>query len=167
MAAGKGVWYNLAMVKSLSFRMRICARALAVGLSLGAAAAKAPAPRDLPETAEGMFVQRKILSDVDVTLVSKGTFRFGRDRFFEWNTREPMPSTFYATPTNYSLTVNGKTTARALEVNVSSVEQLFSIREMKGFVKEVRARPETGFPTRVDVSFTNGDRLEIELARTR
>ena len=68
------------------------------------------------------------------SLVSKGTFRFGRDRFFEWNTREPMPSVFYATPTNYSLTVNGKTTARPLEVNVSSVEQLFSIREMKGFV---------------------------------
>ena len=166
MAAGKGVWYNLAMAKSLSFRMRMCARALAVGLALGAVAAKAP-PRDLPETAEGSFVQRKVLADVDVTLVSKGTFRFGRDRFFEWNTREPMPSVFYATPTNYSLTVNGKITARQLEVNVSSVEQLFAIREMKGFVKEVKARPETGFPTRVDVSFTNGDRLEIELARTR
>ena len=129
-------------------------------------AAKTP-PRDLPETAEGTFVQRKVLADVDVTLVSKGTFRFGRDQFFEWNTHEPMPSTFYATPTNYSLTVNGKTTARQLELNVSSVEQLFSIREMKGFVKDVKARPETGFPTRVDVSFTNGDRLEIELARTR
>lgn len=124
-------------------------------------------PRVLPETAEGTFVQRKVLADVDVTLVSKGTFRFGRDRFFEWNTREPMPSVFYATPTNYSITVNGKTTARPLEVNVSSVEQLFSIREMKGFVKEVKARPETGFPTRVDVSFTNGDRLEIELVRIR
>ena len=47
------------------------------------------------------------------------------------------------------------------------MEQLFSIREMKGFVKEVKARPETGFPTRVDVSFNNGDRLEIELVRTR
>ena len=147
--------------------MRICVPVLMVGLALGTAAAKAPAPRDLPEAAEGTFVQRKVLADVEVTLVSKGTFRFGRDRFFEWNTREPMPSVFYATPTNFSITVNGKTTARALEVNVSSVEQLFSIREMKGFVKEVKARPETGFPTRVDVSFTNGDRLEIELARTR
>ena len=83
-----------------------------VGLALGSAWAKAPAPRDLPEAAEGTFVQRKILADVDVTLVSKGTFRFGRDRFFEWNTREPIQSVFYATPTNYSLTVNGKT-ARA------------------------------------------------------
>ena len=147
--------------------MQACALALAAGIALGAAAAKAPAPRDLPEAAEGTFVQRKVLADVDVTLVSKGTFRFGRDRFFEWNTREPMPSLFYATPTNFSITVSGKTTARALEVNVSSVEQLFSIREMKGFVKEVKARPETGFPTRVDVSFANGDRLEIELARSR
>ena len=145
--------------------MRVSVFVLMVGLALSAVAA--PAPRDLPETADGTFGQRKMLADVDVTLVSKGTFRFGRDRFFECNTREPMPSVFYATPTNYSLTVNGKTTARPLEVNVSSVEHLFSIREMKGFVKEVKARPDTGFPTRVDVSFTNGDRLEIELARTR
>ena len=151
----------------LTFKARALLSIFAMGLAFVATAAKAPMPRDLPETAEGTFVQRKVLADVDVTLVSKGTFRFGRDRFFEWNTREPMPSLFYATPTNFSITVNGKTTARALEVNVSSVEQLFSIREMKGFVKEVRARPETGFPTRVDVSFTNGDRLEIELARTR
>ncbi len=150
-----------------TFKARALLSIFAMGLAFVATAAKAPMPRDLPETAEGTFVQRKVLADVDVTLVSKGTFRFGRDRFFEWNTREPMPSVFYATPTNYSLTVNGKTTARQLEVNVSSVEQLFSIREMKGFVKDVKARPETGFPTRVDVSFTNGDRLEIELARTR
>ncbi len=150
-----------------TFKARALLSIFAMGLAFVATAAKAPMPRDLPETAEGTFVQRKVLADVDVTLVSKGTFRFGRDRFFEWNTREPMPSLFYATPTNFSITVNGKTTARALEVNVSSVEQLFSIREMKGFVKEVKARPETGFPTRVDVSFTNGDRLEIELSRTR
>ena len=63
--------------------------------------------------------------------------------------------------------MNGKTTARPLEVNVSSVEQLFSIREMKDFVKKVQAHPTTGFPTRVDVSFTNGDRLEIEMVRDR
>ena len=86
--------------------MRVSVSVLMVGLALSAVAA--PAPRDLPETAEGTFVQRKMLADVDVTLVSKGTFRFGRDRFFEWNTREPMPSVFYATPTNYSLTVNGR-----------------------------------------------------------
>jgi hypothetical protein len=33
-----------------------------------------------------------------------------RDRFFEWNTREPVPSTFLATPTNYAITANGKMT---------------------------------------------------------
>ena len=154
-------------MSEVTFKARALLSIFAMGFAFVAAAAKAPMPRNLPEAAEGTFVQRKVLADVDVTLVSKGTFRFGRDRFFEWNTREPMPSLFYATPTNFSITVNGKTTARALEVNVSSVEQLFSIREMKGFVKEVKARPETGFPTRVDVSFTNGDRLEIELARTR
>lgn len=140
---------------------------LIIGWALGASAVKTPEPRGLPEMAEGTFVQRKILADVDVTLVSKGTFRFARDRFFEWNTREPVPSIFFATPTNYALTVNGKTTARPLEVNVSSVEQLFSIREMKDFVKKVQAHPATGFPTRVDVSFTNGDRLEIEMVRDR
>ena len=147
--------------------MRICVPVLMVGLALGTAAAKAPAPRDLPEAAEGTFGQRKVRADVDVTLVSKGTFRFARDRFFEWNTREPVPSVFLATPTNYALTVNGKTTAHPLEVNVSSVEQLFAIREMKDFVKKVQAHPATGFPTRVDVSFVNGDRLEIEMVRDR
>ena len=140
---------------------------LVAWVALVASAARTPEPRDLPESAEGTFVQRKVLADVEVTLVSKGTFRFARDRFFEWNTREPVPSTFIATPTNYALTVNGKTTARPLEVNVSSVEQLFSIREMKDFVKKVQAHPATGFPTRVDVSFTNGDRLEIEMVRDR
>ena len=138
--------------------------AASVALSLSAAA---PVPRDLPESAEGTFVQRKILRDVDVTLVSKGRFRFARDRFFEWDTLEPVKSTFLATPTNYALTVNGRTTARPLEVNVSSVEQLFSIKEMKGLVRDVRVRPDKGFPTRVDVAFTNGDRLEIEMSPSR
>ncbi len=114
---------------------------LVVWGALVASAARTPEPRDLPESAEGTFVQRKVLADVEVTLVSKGTFRFARDRFFEWNTREPVPSTFLAT--------------------------LFSIREMKDFVKKVQAHPATGFPTRVDVSFTNGDRLEIEMVRDR
>ena len=147
--------------------MRMFSFMLTIGLAMVAPAAKASEPRDLPESAEGTFVQRKVLADVEVTLVSKGTFRFARDRFFEWNTREPVPSTLLATPTNYALTVNGKTTARPLDVNVSSVEQLFSIREMKDFVKKVQAHPATGFPTRVDVSFTNGDRLEIEMVRDR
>ena len=76
------------MAKSLSFIIRMYARALMVGLAMAAPAAKVPEPRDLPEAAEGTFVQRKVLADVEVTLVSKGTFRFARDRFFEWNTRE-------------------------------------------------------------------------------
>ena len=162
LARGARFWYHSPMSPNLQI-LRMCL--LAAGLAMVASAERAPGPRDLPETAEGTFVQRKVLADVEVTLVSKGTFRFARDRFFEWNTREPVPSTFLATPTNYAFTVNGKTTSRPLEVNVSSVEQLFSIREMKDFVKKVQARPETGFPTRVDVSFANGDRLEIELKR--
>ena len=142
--------------------------AILAGLSL-CVAARTPGggPRDLPTTAEGTFVQRKVLRDVDVTLVSKGSFRFARDRFFEWNTREPVEAVFLATPTNYAITVNGRTTVRPLEVNVSSVEQLFSIKEMKGLVKEVRTEPETGFPARVDVAFVNGDRLEIEMSIRR
>ncbi len=123
--------------------------------------------RHLPELAEGSFVQRKVLADVDVTLVSKGVFRFQRDRSFEWEMREPVQSIFHATPTNYSMTVNGKTTVCNLEVNVSSVEQLFAVKELKGFVRNVRASPESGFPSRIDVLFINGDRLEIELARDR
>jgi len=139
-----------------------------VSMMSAAAVLAAPAERHgLPERAEGTFVQRKVLSDVGVTLVSKGDFRFVRDAFFEWNVQEPVRSTFLATPTNYAITVNGKTTVRALEVNVSSVEQLFSIKEMKDFVKDVRACPEAGFPSRVDVSFKNGDRLEIVLERSR
>ncbi len=118
---------------------------------------------DLPPSASGTFVQKRILCDVDVTLVSKGDFRFERDRFFEWNTREPVASVFHATPTNYTFTAGGSTTTRNLNVDVTSIASLFEIKEMKEFVKSVKTEPETGFPRHVQVMFRNGDRLEIEL----
>ena len=118
---------------------------------------------DLPPSASGTFVQKRILCDVDVTLVSKGDFRFERDRFFEWNTREPVASVFHATPTNYTFAAGGSTTTRNLNVDVTSIASLFEIKEMKEFVKSVKTEPGTGFPRHVQVMFRNGDRLEIEL----
>ena len=118
---------------------------------------------DLPPAAHGTFVQRRILADVDVTLTSKGVFRFERDRFFEWTTREPVASVFYATPTNYAITVGGRTSTHALNVDVTSIARLFEIKEMKEYVKSVKTEPDKGFPNRVRVAFRNGDRLEIEL----
>ena len=119
----------------------------------------------MPERAAGTFVQRKTLADVDVTITSKGTFRFEKGRFFEWSTEEPLPSSFLATPTNYAMTVNGRTTTHRLENDVTSIVQIFEIKEVKEFVKSVTAVPGTGFPDRVSVAFRNGDRLEIELRR--
>lgn len=123
-------------------------------------------PADMPLFAEGTFVQRKILADVEMTLVSSGTFRFEKDRSFEFRTLKPMPSTFFATPTNYTMTVRGKATTRALNVDVSSFEKIFEIREVKDFIKEVKVESETKFPERVRVFFKNGDRLEVDLKRT-
>ena len=125
----------------------------------------APADDTMPEHAAGTFVQRKTLADVEVTITSKGTFRFEKGRFFEWNTREPLPSTFVATPTNYAMTVNGKTTTQRLRNDVDSIAKIFEIKEVKDFVKTVKAVPETGFPEKLTVDFKNGDRLEIELKR--
>lgn len=119
----------------------------------------------MPERAAGTFVQRKTLADVDVTITSKGTFRFEKGRFFEWNTEKPLPSSFLATPTNYEMTVNGRTTTHRLENDVTSIVQIFEIKEVKEFVKSVTAVPGTGFPDRVSVTFRNGDRLEIKLRR--
>jgi hypothetical protein len=121
----------------------------------------------LPPSAQGRFVQRKILADMDVTLVSRGVFRFEKGRFFSWQVEKPAPSVFFATPTNWSLTVRGKTTAQPLDVDVSSFEKIFEIKEMKAFVKSVSCTPKSGFPSRVDVIFKNGDRLEIELDQSR
>lgn len=117
----------------------------------------------MPDRAAGTFVQRKTLADVEVTITSKGTFRFEKGRFFEWNTLEPLPSTFVATPTNYALTVNGRTTTHRLRNDVTSIEKIFEIKEVKDFVKEVRSEPQTGFPERLTVDFKNGDRLAIQI----
>ncbi|MGN0853477.1 MAG: hypothetical protein ACI4Q3_08895 [Kiritimatiellia bacterium] len=132
----------------------------------GTAFPAAVAPDDLPQFAEGVFVQRKILADVDVALASSGTFRFEKGRSFEFKTLQPVPSTFLATPTNYTMTVRGKSTTRALNVDVSSLEKIFEIREIGDFVREVKVAPEKKFPERVRVFFKNGDRLEIDLKRT-
>ena len=119
----------------------------------------------LPERASGTFVQRKTLADVEVTITSTGTFRFEKGKFFEWQTEKPLPSTFIATPTNYTLVVNGKKTTRRLKNNVDEIAKIFEIKEVKDFVKEVKAEPPTGFPARVTVSFKNGDKLAIEMKR--
>ena len=132
-------------------------------LLLGLLAQLSASAAGLPPSARGTFVQRKILADVEVTLVSKGVFRFERDRFFEWDTREPVASVFHATPTNYAITVGGRTTTRALDIDVTSIDRLFEIKEMKDFVKSVKTEPSDAFPRRVCVAFRNGDRLEIDL----
>src|SRR5574344_1433154 len=64
--------------------------------------------------AAGTFVQTKHLADVDVSLRATGTFRFVKDGFVEWKTLEPLESTFIATPTNYTLVADGKTTTHTL-----------------------------------------------------
>ena len=119
----------------------------------------------LPERASGIFVQRKTLADVEVTITSTGTFRFEKGKFFEWQTLKPLPSTFIATPTNYTLVVNNKKTTRRLKNNVDEIAKIFEIKEVKDFVKDVKAEPPTGFPDRVTVSFKNGDKLAIEMKR--
>ena len=135
----------------------------------GAASEMAPVPSGtdaaLPETASGTFVQRKTLADVDVTITSTGTFRFEKGRLFEWRTLKPLPSTFTATPTNYTITVNGKTTTRRLKSNVDEIAKVFEIKEVKEFVKGVKSEPDVGFPSKVTVEFKNGDRLDIEMKR--
>ena len=137
---------------------------LGAGCALLAASA-ATVDDVMPERAEGTFVQRKTLADVEVTITSKGTFRFVKGESCEWNTIEPLPSTFVATPTNYAMTVNGKTTSNRLRNDVNSIAKIFEIKEVKDFVKDVKAVPATGFPKKLTVDFKNGDRLEIELKR--
>ncbi len=138
---------------------------LAVLCACAGAACASPSDDAMPARASGTFVQRKTLADVEVTITSKGTFRFEKGRFFEWNTREPLPSTFVATPTNYAMTVNGKTTTTRLKNDVDAIAKIFEIKEVKDFVKEVKTVPPTGFPEKLTVDFRNGDRLEIELRR--
>ena len=121
----------------------------------------------IPRSAHGTFVQKKTLSDVGVTLVSKGEFRFVKGVFFEWKVMSPAPSLFFATPTNWSFTVRGKTTTRDINVDVSSISNVFAIKEMKEYVERMTMVPEKGFPEKVEIFFKNGDRIEIELAQSR
>ena len=121
----------------------------------------------------GVFVQRKVLKDIDVTLTSTGTWSFEKDRAFEWRTLKPMPSLFVATPTNYSFSVGGRTTTRNLKMKIEDVAQIFALKEMKEFVEKVETSPEKPvfsrkgleIPSAFRVFFKNGDRLEIELKR--
>ena len=139
--------------------------ALCVAAVGGAKPVPPVADAALPEAASGTFIQRKTLADVDVTITSTGTFRFEKGRLFEWCTLKPLPSTFTATPTNYAITVNGKTTTRNLKSNVDEIAKIFEIKEVKEFVKGVKSEPESGFPGKVTVEFKNGDRLDIEMKR--
>ena len=116
----------------------------------------------LPDSAKGPFVQRKTLADVGVTLTSSGEYEFEKDRFFALRTLKPIASSFIATPTNYTLQAGGKTTTRPIAVDISSLESIFKIREVKSFVKDVQVKG-TNFPYIVSVLYKNGDKLEIDL----
>ena len=124
-------------------------------------------------SARGTFVQRKVLSDVDVTLTSSGTWSFEKDRAFVWRTVKPVPSEFSATPTNYSFSAGGRTTTRRLAMKIEDIAQVFEIKEMKEFVDRVETSQENPvfsaagitIPSFLKVIFKNGDRLEISLSR--
>ena len=137
---------------------------LLAAVAAATAAAAAPDPTEVPERDAGSFVQKKILRDVEVTLVSCGTFSFEKGRSFTWKVATPAPSVFVATPTNYSFSAGGRTTVRKLDIDVDSIAKIFEIKEVKEFVKDVRV---TGspLPTRVEVEYRNGDVLDIALSR--
>ena len=137
---------------------------LLAAVAAATAAAAAPDPAEVPERDAGSFVQKKILRDVEVTLVSRGTFSFEKGRAFTWKVATPAPSVFVATPTNYSFSAGGRTTVRKLDIDVDSIAKIFEIKEVKEFVKDVRV---TGspLPTRVEVEYRNGDVLDIALSR--
>ena len=139
------------------------AAAMACAALLCAAAAKFP-PVALPDSAKGTFVQRKTLKDLGVTLESTGKYEFEKDRFFTFHTLSPVESVFTATPTNYAITAGGRTTSNAISVDVSSLERIFEIREVKEFVKGVQVKG-TNFPYTVSVEYRNGDSLEIEFSK--
>ena len=121
-------------------------------------------PSAVPDRDSGAFVQKKILRDVDVTLVSRGRFSFEKGRSFTWTVESPAPSVFVATPTNYSFSVAGRTTVRKLDMDVDSIEKIFMVKEVKEFVKDVRVSG-SPLPTRVEVDYRNGDKLDISLSR--
>jgi hypothetical protein len=146
----------------------------------------------LPETAAGTFVQRKILADVEVTITSSGTFSIVKDKSFEWKTLKPLPSTFTATPESYTVTANGKTSTRTLSElkmsvglrslvkgDLSALGDVFDVteaegrltfvpktRELREFVKRVTLEG-TDFPARFTLEYATGDRLEIDLVKSR
>ena len=125
------------------------------------------------ELASGTFVQKKYLHDVELTLVSSGTWTFEKDKAFTWNTLKPVPSVFVATPTNYSFAAGGKVISRSMEMKITDLSQVFEMKEMKGVVDRVE-RDAGGIvfksdgmeiPSLMRVFFKNGDRLEIHLKR--
>ena len=118
----------------------------------------------VPDRDSGTFVQKKILRDVDVTLVSRGHFSFEKGKAFTWSVETPAPSVFVATPTNYSFSVAGRTTVRKLDMDIDSIEKIFLVKEVKEFVKDVRVSG-SPLPTRVEVDYRNGDRLDIAISR--
>ncbi len=136
---------------------------LTLAALLCAGAAKLP-PVELPDEAKGKFVQKKTLRDVDVTLTSTGEYEFAKDRFFTFHTLKPVESTFTATPTNYTITAGGKTTTTPISVDVSSLEKIFEIKEVKELVKGIHVKG-TNFPYTVSVEYRNGDGLEIEFSK--
>ena len=121
----------------------------------------------------GTFVQKKSLHDVGVTLTSRGTWSFEKDRAFVWNTLKPVPSLFVATPTNYSFTAGGRTSSRRLDMKIDNIAQVFEMKEMKGVVEKVESDGANlvfkadgiEIPSSLRVIFKNGDRLEISLKR--
>ena len=141
--------------------MRTTAAVLAAVLCAGAA--KLP-PVVLPDEAKGTFVQKKTLKDLDVTLRSTGEYEFEKDRFFTFHTLKPVESKFIATPTNYTIVAGGKTTTKSISVDISSLEKIFEVKEIKEFVKEVQVKG-TNFPYTVTVEYKNGDGLEIEFSK--
>ena len=125
------------------------------------------------ELVSGTFVQKKYLHDVELTLVSSGTWTFEKDKAFTWNTLKPVPSVFVATPTNYSFAAGGKVISRSMEMKITDLSQVFEMREMKGVVERVE-RDAGGIvfksdgmeiPSLMRVFFKNGDRIEISLKR--
>lgn len=67
----------------------------------------------------GSFVQTKVSPPTATAsgrkYVSKGTYRIRPGVDFEWKTREPFETTFYATPTNYVYANEDETVRKALK----------------------------------------------------
>ena len=144
-----------------AFVVIVCAFAITAGMFAGGG------------IVQGTFVQRKYLHDVDVTVTSSGTWTFEKDKTFVWNILKPVPSSFVATPTNYSFTAGGKTSSRSIEMKIDSLAQVFEMKEMKGVVERVESGTSCPvfkadgmeIPSSMRVIFKNGDRMEITLEK--